>query len=661
MMAEEKDPTPEELQALKEASEKLFSTLNKEEMTENEKYNVRDIINKYPRILGWKDFDEKIELPDLMSQYKAGQPIDKILEESANSMSVTKQVLNNLQKIKDTVGLPEVENPAGYAIDEGKSSNGETIGTQMAKNVTFLQSLSNDEKFSSEEREKAKRYAVSGYDFLKDMYSKDGIYQANPQRRNLSGQKVADIVKDVVEDRKSLQIEQKSEQAPKKTLTVEELKDKAYQGTLTVEQAEQLRKHEDNKKVADMKSLPGDAKKTRHHSDDKFKDEDVIKYMYENWFLGGMSATFNWVEDTILNTIDSAIELAAQRRAGRKENNKENNKNKTGGEIGKINEFREIANGAIQSLGARCQAKQQSYDAIFNELRNNLGKPNANWQYFDKDDAFIKQLEANSAKAVEFINAASQELHNRTEIIESTGKLATLIASTHMIDEFMRDDKSWKDSKGEYVSKDVLAQRLGEDTHKVQGNLFKAIAVISEDTRLLSEEEYGRIENPQVDLATFTQQNISKEINAFLKQVTDESKEASKQQQQIIDKEQQGEKSKSREVSKHLNGAHRLIQQKINNGAIYNNQIFAEEHSKERIEAKVGLYEEAQQINSPQSLGKVFERIKELNSYQQGTIEERRRDVAARKVRVGQFKGALEQRDAGKKFHLFGSSGRGLG
>ena len=664
-MAEEALPSTEELKAV---SEKLFDLLSKEDMTENEKFTVRETIEQYPQILGWKDFNAKISQPDLMKEYNEGRPLDKLLEDFSTSKARTQRVLDHLQNIKDTIDIPSLKNPAGYALDEGKAANGETIGTQMVKNVSFLQSLANDEKLSDSDRLKVKEQAEAGYGFLTASYSKDGAYQANPERRNIQGQKVSDIIKNVVEDRKSLQVqtENNPQAAPKKTLTIEELKDKAYQGTLTVEQADQLRKHEDMKKVAEMKSIPGDFKKTKHKSDDKFKDEDVIKYMYENWFLGGLSGALNWIEDTVLNTIDSAAELCAQRASVRRGKKDEARQEKLGGAYSKANEFTDLSNEVINSLGANCQAKQNSYNAIFDELRNNLGNPNANWQHFDKNDPFIKQLEANPQKAAEFINSASQELNNRTKMVEATGKLATMMASIGMMDDFMGNNRVWRNEDGEYLSKDALKAELLEKSQKIQTDLFKAIAVISEDTRLLSEEAYNRLENPTVDLMTFTQQNVNKEVNKFLKEVADGVKEASQEQQTGISEKRFNDfsdflVSKGRKVTKTLNKAERLIQRKINGAYIYDSKLFADEHSKERIKAKVGLYEEAVQINSPQGLGRVFERVKTLNGYQQTSLEEMRRDAKSRKEKVSKFKNQIVSRDTPGNIRLFGKNTRVIG
>ena len=116
-MAEEALPSTEELKAV---SEKLFDLLSKEDMTENEKFTVRETIEQYPQILGWKDFNAKISQPDLMKEYNEGRPLDKLLEDFSTSKARTQRVLDHLQNIKDTIDIPSLRNPAGYALDEGK-------------------------------------------------------------------------------------------------------------------------------------------------------------------------------------------------------------------------------------------------------------------------------------------------------------------------------------------------------------------------------------------------------------------------------------------------------------------------------------------------------------------------------------------------------------
>lgn len=642
-MADEKLDVSEE--ALTQEAGKLFALLNKEELMENDKMDIDGIVQKNPLLLSWKGFAEKVALPDLMTAYMNNESIDTMLEDSSKSIQTAKRVLDNLQKVKADGWLRDVENPTAE-VAAGIAPNGETIGTQLIKNISFLQSLQKEPNVSAEQRAMVKQhYNDECRGFVDKMYDKNG-YGADKNQPNLQNQTPKDLIKDIVGDRQTLMVENKQE-APLKTQTVDDLKNKAYQGTLTVEQANELRKRLDEKKIADMVSQPGDSKKQKHESNDKFKDEDVIKYMYEDWILGGASWLFNKAEDAFLNIVDSAVEICIARAGKRKAEKQTAANERLSAASAKANAFAKMAAKSQTDLGADCAAKSASYDDILNDLSNNLNNPDPHWEYFDKDDEFVKELQANPSKNAEFIEHASEELKNRTQFIESTGKLAMMMTAARMTEEFMGDDGKWRNN-GEYLSDDELKAQFTQKTKDCQKNILKAVAVISEDTRLLSEAAYDNLQGQKPDLATFTAENTDREVNAFLKQLAGTVKTAVEIQQKDLDEkafDNFSAKKHDRSVARSIRNADNLIAQKIQNGAVYENSLFEKEHSKERIEAKTGLFEEAMKENSPAGLAKTFEYMKQLNQYQAQTNDARLRGVESRKQAVQKFKDKIVKRD----------------
>ena len=595
--------------------------------------------------MSWKGFAEKVALPDLMTAYMNNESIDTMLEDSSKSIQTAKRVLDNLQKVKADGWLRDVENPTAE-VAAGIAPNGETIGTQLIKNISFLQSLQKEPNVSAEQRAMVKQhYNNECRGFVDKMYDENG-YGADKNQPNLQNQTPKDLIKDIVGDRQTLVVENKQE-APLKTLSIEELNDKAYQGTLTVEQANERRKRLDEKKIADMVSQPGDSKKQKHESNDKFKDEDVIKYMYEDWILGGASWLFNKAEDAFLNIVDSAVEICIARAGKRKAEKQTAANERLSAASAKANAFAKMAAKSQTDLGADCAANSASYDAILNDLSNNLNNPDPHWEYFDKDDEFVKKLQANPSKSAEFIEYASEELKNRTQFIESTGKLAMMMTAARMTEEFMGDDGKWRNN-GEYLSDKELQVIFAQKTRECQKDIFKAVSIISEDMRLLSEAAYDKLQGQKPDLATFTAENTDREVNAFLKQLAGTVKTAVEIQQKDLDEkafDNFSAKKHDRSVARSIRNADKLIAQKIQNGAVYENSLFEKEHSKERIEAKTGLFEEAMKENSPAGLAKTFEYMKQLNQYQAQTNDARLRGVESRKQAVQKFKDKIVKRD----------------
>lgn len=642
-MADEKLDVSEE--ALTQEAGKLFALLNKEELMENDKMDIDGIVQKNPLLLSWKGFAEKVALPDLMTAYMNNESIDTMLEDSSKSIQTAKRVLDNLQKVKADGWLRDVENPTAE-VAAGIAPNGETIGTQLIKNISFLQSLQKEPNVSAEQRAMVKQHNNDECrDFVDKMYDKNG-YGADKNQPNLQNQTPKDLVKDIVGDRQTLVVESKQE-VPLKTLSIEELNDKAYQGTLTVEQANERRKRLDEKKIADMVSQPGDSKKQKHESNDKFKDEDVIKYMYEDWILGGASWLFNKAEDAFLNIVDSAVEICIARAGKRKAEKQTAANERLSAASAKANAFAKMAAKSQTDLGADCAAKSASYDAILNDLSNNLNNPDPHWEYFDKDDEFVKKLQANPSKSAEFIEYASEELKNRTQFIESTGKLAMMMTAARMTEEFMGDDGKWRNN-GEYLSDKELQVIFAQKTRECQKDIFKAVSIISEDMRLLSEAAYDKLQGQKPDLATFTAESTDREVNAFLKQLAGTVKTAVEIQQKDLDEkafDNFSAKKHDRSVARSIRNADNLIAKKIQNGAVYENSLFEKEHSKERIEARTGLFEAAMNENSPSGLVKTFEYIKQLNQYQAQTNDARLRGVESRKQAVQEFNNEIVKRD----------------
>lgn len=657
---------------LKETSERLFALLNKQNLSAEDKQQADAIIAANPQILSWKDFTAKISLPDLMSEYEKNKNVANLLEQSGQSLQAARQVLDNLQQMKKEGMLAATDNPAADVIDKGFAPNGETLATQAFKNINFLDTLKRDSSISEQERENIANHTGKDYKvFLHQMYEGENSYGANPDRQNLQGQKAKDILKNIMADRQpvenvkknseqnTLTVEGKKENTmPQNTLSIENLRDRAYQGTLTVEQAEELRKHDDDKKVADMKSQPGDAKKNkREPSNDKFKDEDVIRYMYEDWFLGGASWLFNKAEAYILDTIDSACDLSAARAQKYRRKKEEQKEEKLKTTHTRADNFLEMTGNMMNGLGAECQAKIESYNSLMQELRDNLGNPNPNWQHFSPEDPFIKKLEANPSQAQKFIKTTSQELENRTKMIETTGKLAMLIASTQMTDEFMKHPSKWN-IKGKPMTDEQLRTAFIEKYQETQRNILKALSVMAEDNRLTSEAVHNTLPDPKPDLQTFTQERLTEQQNEFLKKLSEQAKTAVAAQRKELD-ENHFDSDVSSQVAKTLGKINKEINSKIQDGNLYNKEMFKDEHSKERIGAKAGLYEEAMKENSPQSMQKIFEYTKELNGYQLETMESRRINAATRKATVDKYKNEIAKRNQNPLTSMFGNFGKG--
>ena len=73
--------------------------------------------------------------------------------------------------------------------------------------------------------------------------------------------------------------------------------------------------------------------------------------------------------------------------------------------------------------------------------------------------------------------------------------------------------------------------------------------------------------------------------------------------------------------------------------------MFEKEHSKERIEARTGLFEAAMNENSPSGFVKTLEYMRQLNQYKTQTNDARLRGPESRKQAVQEFNDEIVKRD----------------
>lgn len=614
-----------------QAAEQLFNLLNEENF---DMAGVSRVLTNNPGILSDDAFVAKLSLTDLnLIDEKNVDELSSGLSKFSQNLQNTNRVLSNLQKVasSDTVVSPDDVS----AIANAHLPNGETIGTQTIKNMNYLNALQNTPHVDSSLLQKSGDVRNFAGDFLRKAYSKEeGGLGGDSKQTNKFGQRADELLKQSQADKGG-------------TLTIDQLRMKAYQGTLTVEQAEQLKKGDD-KKVAKLGNQDGDKKKDkREPSKDKFKDEDVIKYMYEDWFLGGASWLFNKTEDLILDTVDAACNQYLMRNQRLREDRQAQQDERLKAAKDKAAGFGKITEEQLNALNAECQNKAGSFKDIFKDLQDNLHNPNPQWKYYSAEDTFIKNLQANPQQAQKFIDGASKEIEKRLKGIETTGKLAMLVTSVEMVNDMMTADKKWRGKDGDYKSDDELGAELGQRSRERHRKILEAVSVISEDARLVAEISYERLAEPRPDFTKYTQEQIDKEVNGFLKDLTHRAQEANKAQREEIGKSQFDTVGKTPDssVRSMISGMDKLIDKQISKGRVYSEELFREEMSQQRIAAKRSLYEEAVSDNSPRSIERTLNKMQEINHYSASTLEARKLNIQDRRNKLDAFKKRFEKRD----------------
>jgi len=593
-----------------------------------------EIITQNPNILQSKEFMQVAAIPALDN---AGLQ-KTTLDNSMQKIQSIRQVMTNLQQLEQQQKAVPGSLTASV-LNSNQTPNGETIGTQLIKNITTLRNQP-QENVDPALAEQTTLYQNAMQSFLKQTYQSadENGYGADRTATNAAGQTPTALM----------------EAAPRGSLSVEksreELEAELYRGTISVEDAEKLKKMKEND-VAEVGNHDGDNKKeNRQPSNDKFKDEDVVKYMYEDWFLGGASWLFNKIEDYTLAVVDMAAEKyhARHERLERERKRAKNEHLKEG--LAKLSDFTRATSEAITAKGDAYHAKSASFKDIMADLRANLNNPNPQWKHYSNDDEFVKTLRDLPDKGESFINACEQELENRTRMLEATDKIAMMTTALEMSDEMMRRDKPWLKEDKTYKETSTLLAEFNKRSGERHQSILEAVSVLSEDARLAAEIKYEQLKGDKPDFRQYVQQNVDAEVNGFLDSLNRQIQAVQKLQDSEISKQHlvtaDGRSTRPDSgIRKGLREIDTFINTQIKKGAVYSEKLFAAEHSQDRIEDKTDLYKEALLESSPTSVTSSLTKMKALNGYQQDTLDARRVDLAGRRSQLEAFKNRLATRD----------------
>lgn len=331
----------------------------------------------------------------------------------------------------------------------------------------------------------------------------------------------------MAEENENLSVKTKSNAIRQRqdSLSVENWKDAQYQGkTLTVEQ--QKAKDAYNKKIAEMKNVNGDRKKEKRElSKDKFKDEDVVKYMYEDWFLGALSWICNKVEEKTLGLIDTAANVWLERHNRRVSETQASKDEKLKAAREKLETFNQNTRGSNSpddghgpsGLDDLVSSQTSGYQKVFNELEKKLKGEPYDETVLHADEPWVKDLEAHPEKAAEFLEKAPQELENRVKMVEGIGKLSATMTALEMSDEMMRQDKKWRGEDGEYRSDEDLHREFVDRSVNRFEKIKEALDSINQDPSYQTAE----------------QRNAA--VNEFLQKLSEKTKKLQEKQLKNVD------------------------------------------------------------------------------------------------------------------------------
>ncbi|MBO4285317.1 MAG: hypothetical protein J5895_03700 [Alphaproteobacteria bacterium] len=514
---------------VKQNCEKLLALLRQKELSNEDKDELKTMLEEKPELILQKDFVAGLNVFDLNTAYKNGADINDLVFKSAQAQQDLRQILDNLKEVKLKTKNGQEKPAAALFLDEALLENGELVGTQLVKNIHFLGTAKKDKAhqfYADEGKNEAARNALSAHlnqmgGFYKELYEKPDGYCANGARRNASGQKVGELMAlynaghegrfgkapETIEtlkdsplmsmatpenventrderivgmfDGKTLEISENQE------LTDEQLKEGAYRGTLTAAQHELYNK---KKKEGAVEKFDGDKSKLPDKTEkgEKFKEQDIVQYMYEEWFLALMSWGFDKAEGLATAALYSGWASYKEFSTAAAADTAKVKDLALKAAREKLDVFRQGAAALAQKLGKSADAELQKYGALYADLKAGHNNPAQRQQLENRcGKDFMRRLDESEDKKG-FLRLSQKEINLSLSALAQTGNIALLLTEAEMVDEMMQNKDAWK-RDGEYKSDSDLQRELQDRALKRQKEINSSLAAVIDDARVTSE------------------------------------------------------------------------------------------------------------------------------------------------------------------------------
>ena len=601
-MAEEVQNTQAQEQTDAAQYKALYDLVVKKDLTDDEKNQIKTIIETSPQILTQKEFTQNFKMTDFAFDCAKPEDLPLLIEQNKQNIEALNQALSNLKEAH-VMHNGKNKTAAQFLLDTPVLENGELIGTQLAKNIHFLGTATRDPSVPDNFKTELLGDAFSQNEaFYKSLYAEEG-YGANPNARNVSGQKVQKLMlecilirnKDQKTDEERQRVAEAKKQAkdmhifledvnvqnssietlknqtfmqhpdmsamrqtltvekPRDTVSYETLAEKAYRGTLTVGEKEQFEKMKKQKQEDSMEYKPSlnphNDQKKEHK--DKFKEQDVIDYMYNEWFLAGLSWLFDKAEDGLDYVLDKLIDNQHERSA-RRARESHLAKDATAAELMKrVHAFEDITDKCMDDAAKERNARNNTFvtdkilpllDVDFTKLdQNPTQKAELEAKYTPSLIAkfMAKAAEPDGAKQItDFLKRCPQRFENSFKTNDNIERLAMLQVKHEMINDVMCSTGAWRQRfKKDFKTDEQMRENYNARVAKRKSELAESVSALQADAKLMAEVEWSAIDPAdKAKQKEFIDEHILKELNTQIAESSDaKQKEAALAQKELFE------------------------------------------------------------------------------------------------------------------------------
>jgi len=601
-MAEEVQNTQAQEQTDAAQCKALYDLVVKKDLTDDEKNQIKTIIETSPQILTQKEFTQNFKMTDFAFDCAKPEDLPLLIEQNKQNIEALNQALSNLTEVHVTHNGKN-KTAAQFLLDTPVLENGELIGTQLAKNIHFLGTATRDPSVPDNFKTELLGDAfLQNEAFYKSLYAEEG-YGANPNARNVSGQKVQKLMlecilirnKDQKTDEERQRVAEAKKQAkdmhifledvnvqnssietlknqtfmqhpdmsamrqtltvekPRDTVSYETLAEKAYRGTLTVGEKEQFEKMKKQKQEDSMEYKPSlnPHKDPKKEHKDKFKEQDVIDYMYNEWFLAGLSWLFDKAEDGLDYVLDKLIDNQHERSA-RRARESHLTKDATAAELMKrVHAFEDITDKCMDDAAKERNARNNTFvtdkilpllDVDFTKLdQNPTQKAELEAKYTPSLIAkfMAKAAEPDGAKQItDFLKRCPQRFENSFKTNDNIERLAMLQVKHEMINDVMCSTGAWRQRfKKDFKTDEQMREDYNARVAKRKSELAESVSALQADAKLMAEVEWSAIDPAdKAKQKEFIDEHILKELNTQIAESSDaKQKEAALAQKELFE------------------------------------------------------------------------------------------------------------------------------
>lgn len=222
---------------------------------------------------------------------------------------------------------------------------------------------------------------------------------------------------------------------------------------------------EDEKNEATVEDEDEEKAKHGPHDSTPIKEEDIISYMYREWFLASMSWAINGAVNLACDSVDNLCD-DFKKRYKRNEKLREDEKNKKRDDFSKAGK-KFLFNGA-QEHTSEYREQSNRTDAYWNDLYENLGKNPPKYKVFNPDNPEHKM----------FLDAINKEYQQNPQACKH--KLGSVIKNR---EEFKKLDSSLERLASEMVALDIMKEQMTSGKIKRGATLTQLIHNMSDKKR----------------------------------------------------------------------------------------------------------------------------------------------------------------------------------